>query len=92
MGLQLRKLFFLGLLGVVAAGCGTTAPAMPNPVTEPMIDQPGRYIVRYRDAVIDGYLVDHEPPYGLKTRLSENGIAHSTSAKRWLPSIRTRSS
>lgn len=28
----------------------------------------------YREAVIDGYLVDHEPPYLIKTELSENGI------------------
>lgn len=28
----------------------------------------------YREAVIDGYLVDHEPPYSIKTELSENGI------------------
>lgn len=28
----------------------------------------------YRQAVIDGYLADHEPPYRIKTRLSEDGI------------------
>lgn len=28
----------------------------------------------YRQAVIDGYLVDHEPPYTIITRLSEEGI------------------
>lgn len=28
----------------------------------------------YRQAVIDGYLADHEPPYRIKTRLSEEGI------------------
>lgn len=28
----------------------------------------------YREAVIDGYLVDHEPPLQLKTALSETGI------------------
>jgi type I restriction enzyme, R subunit len=28
----------------------------------------------YREAVIDGYLTDHEPPYIIKTNLSENGI------------------
>lgn len=28
----------------------------------------------YRQAVIDGYLSDHEPPYRIKTRLSEEGI------------------
>lgn len=28
----------------------------------------------YREAVIDGYLVDHEPPYQIKTQLSDKGI------------------
>lgn len=28
----------------------------------------------YREAVIDGYLVDHEPPVQIKTELSEGGI------------------
>lgn len=28
----------------------------------------------YREAVIDGYLVDHEPPYQIKTKLSDGGI------------------
>lgn len=28
----------------------------------------------YREAVIDGYLVDHDPPHRLKTMLSEEGI------------------
>lgn len=28
----------------------------------------------YREAVIDGYLVDHEPPYQISTRLSKEGI------------------
>jgi type I restriction enzyme R subunit len=32
------------------------------------------YTYSYRDAVIDGYLIDHEPPYGLKTRLATDGI------------------
>jgi len=53
MGLHLKTLLVLGVLCVVAAGCGSTTPAMPNPITEPMIDQPGRYMVRYRDAVIE---------------------------------------
>lgn len=53
MGLHLKTLLVLGVLCVVAAGCGSTTPAMPNPITEPAIDQPGRYIVRYRDAVIE---------------------------------------
>jgi type I restriction enzyme R subunit len=28
----------------------------------------------YREAVIDGYLIDHEPPFRIATRLSEDGI------------------
>lgn len=28
----------------------------------------------YREAVIDGYLIDHEPPFIIKTKLSEEGI------------------
>lgn len=28
----------------------------------------------YREAVIDGFLVDHEPPFKIKTELSEQGI------------------
>lgn len=59
MRLQWSKLIILGLLGAVAAGCASTTPAMPNPVTEPLIDQPGRHIVRYRDAVIE-IVIDSE--------------------------------
>lgn len=32
------------------------------------------YTYSYREAVIDGYLVDHEPPVRITTQLSENGI------------------
>ncbi len=32
------------------------------------------YAYSYREAVIDGYLVDHEPPIQIKTELSSNGI------------------
>nr|WP_271711664.1 type I restriction-modification system endonuclease [Marinigracilibium pacificum] len=28
----------------------------------------------YREAVIDGYLIDHDPPYSIKTKLGEEGI------------------
>lgn len=28
----------------------------------------------YREAVIDGFLIDHEPPYQIKTKLNEEGI------------------
>ena len=53
MRLQLKVLVGLGLLGVVVGGCGSTTPAMPNPITEPAIDQPGQAMVRYRDTVIE---------------------------------------
>ncbi|PPD02853.1 MAG: type I restriction-modification system endonuclease [Methylobacter sp.] len=33
------------------------------------------YTYSYREAVIDGYLVDYEPPIHIKTELSNNGIA-----------------
>lgn len=32
------------------------------------------YEYSYRQAVVDGYLVDHEPPVGISTELSEDGI------------------
>lgn len=53
MGTHVRRLFVLGTLAIVSIACGSTTPAMPNPVTEPVIDQPGQYLVRYRDTVIE---------------------------------------
>ena len=35
---------------------------------------PPIYTYSYREAVIDGHLIDHEPPITIKTELSENGI------------------
>ncbi len=35
---------------------------------------PPVYTYSYREAVIDGHLVDHEPPVQIKTELSESGI------------------
>lgn len=32
------------------------------------------YFYSYREAVIDGYLIDHEPPHQIETRLSKEGI------------------
>lgn len=32
------------------------------------------YTYSYREAVIDGFLVDHEPPHQIKTKLSDGGI------------------
>ncbi|NBB23455.1 hypothetical protein GVN20_29155 [Runella sp. CRIBMP] len=34
----------------------------------------GRHTYSYREAVIDGYLIDHDPPYLIKTKLGEEGI------------------
>jgi len=36
------------------------------------------YTYSYREAVIDGYLIDHEPPIQIKTKLSEAGIKWKT--------------
>lgn len=35
---------------------------------------PPVYTYSYREAVIDGYLIDHEPPYTIETKLSKDGI------------------
>ena len=35
---------------------------------------PPIYTYSYTDAVVDGYLVDHDPPYKFETELSKNGI------------------
>ncbi len=35
----------------------------------------------YREAVIDGYLIDHDPPYIIKTKLGEEGIKWEKGAK-----------
>lgn len=32
------------------------------------------FVYSYREAVIDGYLIDHEPPYQIRTILSSGGI------------------
>ena len=53
MRMKLSGLLAVAVLGLVASGCGSVTPAMPNPITEPIVDQPGRYIVRYRDLVIE---------------------------------------
>ncbi|NCG20931.1 MAG: type I restriction-modification system endonuclease, partial [Rhodobacterales bacterium] len=48
----------------------TAAPALH---TTEIFGEPV-YQYGYRQAVIDGYLVDHEPPYRIVTELSETGI------------------
>lgn len=39
------------------------------------------YNYTYRDAVIDGYLVDHEPPHIIETELSQEGIHYKKGDK-----------
>jgi type I restriction enzyme R subunit len=39
------------------------------------------YTYSYREAVIDGFLIDHEPPYLIKTKLSEEGIVWEAGEK-----------
>jgi type I restriction enzyme, R subunit len=48
----------------------TATPALH---TRQIFGEPVHYYT-YREAVIDGYLIDHEPPTILKTKLSEEGI------------------
>lgn len=42
---------------------------------------PAVYTYSYREAVIDGYLIDHEPPYIIKTKLAEEGITWEKGAQ-----------
>jgi type I restriction enzyme R subunit len=39
------------------------------------------YTYSYREAVIDGYLIDHDPPYIIKTKLGEEGIVWEKGVK-----------
>lgn len=48
----------------------TATPALH---TKQIFGDPVHYY-SYREAVIDGFLIDHEPPYILKTQLGEEGI------------------
>ncbi|HVN82822.1 MAG TPA: DEAD/DEAH box helicase family protein [Terriglobia bacterium] len=47
--------------------------ATPAPHTVEIFGKPV-YTYSYREAVIDGWLVDHEPPHQLVTRLAKEGI------------------
>jgi len=47
--------------------------ATPAPHTMDIFGRPV-YTYSYREAVIDGWLMDHEPPHQLVTRLSKEGI------------------
>ena len=48
--------------------------ATPAPQTMDIFGEPAHYY-SYRQAVIDGFLVDHRPPVRIETRLSRDGIA-----------------
>lgn len=48
----------------------TATPALH---TRQIFGEPVHYYT-YREAVIDGFLIDHEPPYIIKTQLGEEGI------------------
>jgi type I restriction enzyme R subunit len=39
------------------------------------------FVYSYREAVVDGYLVDHEPPILIKTELSQQGIVWEAGAE-----------
>jgi len=39
------------------------------------------YTYSYREAVIDGFLIDHDPPYIIKTKLGEEGITWQSGEK-----------
>lgn len=39
------------------------------------------YTYSYREAVIDGYLIDHDPPFIIKTKLGEEGIKWEAGSK-----------
>jgi type I restriction enzyme, R subunit len=51
-------------IGLTATPALHTSQIFGNPV----------YVYSYREAVIDGYLIDHEPPMRIITELSEAGI------------------
>ena len=53
-------------IGLTATPALHTTQIFGNPV----------YNYSYRDAVIDGYLVDHDAPYVIKTVLNQGGIHH----------------
>lgn len=48
----------------------TATPALH---TVEIFGQPA-FVYSYREAVIDGYLIDHEPPVRIQTKLGESGI------------------
>ncbi len=50
------------------------------------------YTYSYREAVIDGFLVDHTPPTRITTKLAEEGITFQTGEKVPVWQVRTQSS
>jgi len=76
-------------------GCGSTTPAMPNPITEPVIDQPGQHIVRYRDQVVEvivesGFADENIGSDWLVLNVAFSGMTGgATSIDRTLVSVRT---
>lgn len=48
-----QDLLSVMILVLAVQGCGSLTPALPNPMTEPVVDHPGRHIVRYRDVAIE---------------------------------------
>ena len=55
-------------IGLTATPATHTVEIFNNPV----------YTYSYREAVVDGWLIDSEPPYSFDTQLSKNGIHFST--------------
>lgn len=51
-------------IGLTATPALHTTEIFGNPI----------YTYSYREAVIDGFLIDHDPPFIIKTKLSEEGI------------------
>jgi type I restriction enzyme R subunit len=51
-------------IGLTATPALHTTEIFGNPI----------YTYGYREAVVDGFLIDHEPPIQIKTKLSESGI------------------
>ena len=61
---QVLEYFDAVKIGLTATPALHTAQIFGDPI----------YTYSYREAVIDGYLIDHEPPIRIETRLSQSGI------------------
>lgn len=85
----------VGALAGLLTSCGSMTPAMPNPVTEPVIDQPGSTIYRYRDSVIevviDTTFADANPgePWLILNVAFSGMTGGASQVKRDLVSVRT---